>query len=100
MWSRSKAERPRIPAANFFTKGFSGRHFRRQFSLVDYVQVKSAGFDNRLLTIELLREIPEAMKPRRIAITGAPVFTRAFRFTPTMATISYAVRHGLGASSD
>jgi molecular chaperone IbpA len=33
--------------------------------------VKSASFDNGLLTIELLREIPEAMKPRRIAITGS-----------------------------
>jgi molecular chaperone IbpA len=84
----------------FLYQGIFGRHFRRQFSLADYVQVKSAGFDNRLLTIELLREIPEAMKPRRIAITGAPVFTLAFRFTPTIATISYAERHGLKASSD
>jgi molecular chaperone IbpA len=56
----------------FLHQGISGRHFRRQFSLADYVQVKSASFDNGLLTIELLREIPEAMKPRRIAITGAP----------------------------
>jgi len=56
----------------FLYQGISGRHFRRQFSLADYVQVKSASFDNGLLTIELLREIPEAMKPRRIAITGAP----------------------------
>jgi molecular chaperone IbpA len=55
----------------FLYRGISGRHFRRQFSLADYVQVKSASFDNGLLTIELLREIPEAMKPRQIAITGA-----------------------------
>ena len=54
----------------FLYQGISGRHFRRQFSLADYVQV-NASFDNGLLTIELLREIPEAMKPRRIAITGA-----------------------------
>ena len=45
--------------------------FKRQFSLADYVQVKGAAFDNGLLKIELLREIPEAMKPRRIAINGA-----------------------------
>jgi molecular chaperone IbpA len=60
------------PGREFLYQGISGRHFRRQFSLADYVQVKSASFDNGLLTIELLREIPEAMKPRRIAITGAP----------------------------
>jgi molecular chaperone IbpA len=36
------------------------------------VQVKSASFDNGLLRIELIREIPEAMKPRRIAINAAP----------------------------
>jgi molecular chaperone IbpA len=44
----------------------------RPFNLADYVQVKSAAFDNGLLKIELVREIPEAMKPRRIAISGAP----------------------------
>jgi molecular chaperone IbpA len=36
------------------------------------VHVKSAGFDNGLLKIELVREVPEAMKPRRIDISGAP----------------------------
>jgi molecular chaperone IbpA len=42
--------------------------------LADYVQVKNAAFDNGLLRIELVREIPEAMKPRRIAInSSAPV---------------------------
>jgi hypothetical protein len=50
----------------------SSRPDSRQFNLADYVQVKSASFDNGLLTIELVREIPEAIKPRRIAITGAP----------------------------
>jgi molecular chaperone IbpA len=47
------------------------RRFRRQFNLADYVQVKGAAFDNGLLKIELVREIPEAMKPRRLAINGA-----------------------------
>jgi molecular chaperone IbpA len=41
--------------------------------LADYVQVKSTTFDNGLLKIELVREIPEAMKPRRIAIDGVSV---------------------------
>ena len=48
------------------------RTFKRQFNLADYVQVKGAAFDNGLLQIELVREIPEAMKPRRIAINGSP----------------------------
>src|SRR5690349_19524276 len=56
--------------ADFLSRAISTRHFKRQFSLADYVQVKSAAFDNGLLKIELVREIPEAMKPRRIAING------------------------------
>lgn len=55
----------------FLYRGISTRHFRRQLSLADYVQVTNAAFDNGLLKIDLVREIPEAMKPRRIAINGA-----------------------------
>ena len=55
----------------FLYRGISTRHFKRQFNLADYVQVKDAAFDNGLLKIELAREIPEAMKPRRVAINGA-----------------------------
>jgi molecular chaperone IbpA len=55
----------------FLHQGISSRPFKRQFSLADYVQVKGASFDNGLLQIELVREIPEAMKPRRISIAGA-----------------------------
>jgi molecular chaperone IbpA len=66
--SPSKAEKAE---REFLYRGISTRHFKRQFSLADYVQVKGATFDNGLLKIELVREIPEAMKPRRIAINGA-----------------------------
>ena len=62
-----KAER------EFMYRGISTRQFKRQFNLADYVQVKNASFDNGLLKIELVREIPEAMKPRRIAINGSNV---------------------------
>ena len=55
----------------YLFRGISTRGFKRQFSLADYVQVKGATFDNGLLRIELVREIPEAMKPRQIAINGA-----------------------------
>jgi molecular chaperone IbpA len=54
----------------YLYQGISARPFKRQFNLADYVQVKSATFDNGLLRVELIREIPEAMKPRRIAIGG------------------------------
>jgi molecular chaperone IbpA len=52
----------------YLYQGISGRPFRRQFSLADYVQVKGATFKDGLLRIELVREVPDAMKPRRIAI--------------------------------
>jgi molecular chaperone IbpA len=54
----------------YLYRGISTRAFKRQFNLADYVQVKNASFDNGLLKIELVREIPEAMKPRRIAVNG------------------------------
>jgi molecular chaperone IbpA len=57
----------------FLYQGISSRPFKRQFDLADYVQVKAARFDNGLLQIELVREIPEAMKPRRITINDSPV---------------------------
>jgi molecular chaperone IbpA len=55
----------------FLYRGISTRQFKRQFSLAYCVQVKGASFDNGLLIIELLREVPDAMKPRRIAISGS-----------------------------
>jgi molecular chaperone IbpA len=51
--------------------GIAARSFVRRFELADYVKVASASLDNGLLTIELVRELPEAMKPRRIEIRGA-----------------------------
>jgi molecular chaperone IbpA len=56
----------------YLYQGISARPFRRVFNLADHVQVKSADFQNGLLQIDLVREVPEAMKPRRIAIgTGS-----------------------------
>ena len=51
-------------------RGISARPFRRVFNLADYVQVKGATFADGLLKIELVREVPEAMKPRQIAINA------------------------------
>ncbi|WP_354133070.1 Hsp20 family protein [Bradyrhizobium sp. RT9a] len=55
----------------FRHRGISARNFKRQFTLVDHVDVKGARLENVLLVIDLQREIPEAKKPRRIAIGGA-----------------------------
>ena len=68
-----EGNKPDKTQREFMYRGISTRHFKRQFNLADYVQVKDASFDNGLLKIELVREIPEAMKPRRIAINGSNV---------------------------
>jgi molecular chaperone IbpA len=56
----------------FLHRGISARSFKRQFTLADHVEIKGARFENGLLVIDLQREIPERMKPRRISINGAP----------------------------
>ena len=50
--------------------GIAGRAFERRFNLADYVKVAGAWLENGLLVIDLVREVPEAMKPRRIEITN------------------------------
>jgi molecular chaperone IbpA len=55
----------------YLYQGISARPFRRMFNLADYVQVSGASFEDGLLKIDLVREVPEAMKPRRIAINGS-----------------------------
>ncbi|MFN4296142.1 MAG: Hsp20 family protein [Brevundimonas sp.] len=52
----------------FLHRGLAERDFERRFQLADYVVVTEAGLNNGLLTIELKRELPEALKPRRIEI--------------------------------
>ena len=49
-------------------RGIATRAFRQTFNLADYVKVQGASLDNGLLTIDLVREVPEAVKPRRIEI--------------------------------
>ena len=51
-------------------QGIAARAFERAFQLADYVVVKGANLENGLLHVELVREIPEAKKPRQIAING------------------------------
>ena len=55
---------------NFLHRGIASRNFEHTFRLADHVRVVGAKLDNGLLNIELQREIPEALKPRKIAIDG------------------------------
>ena len=54
-------------------QGIAARAFERVFQLAEHVEVKGAGLENGLLHVDLVRQVPEAMKPRRIAIgNGSP----------------------------
>ncbi len=52
-------------------RGIAARNFQRTFQLADHVEVKNAALENGLLHIDLIREIPEAMKPRNIEIKSS-----------------------------
>jgi molecular chaperone IbpA len=52
----------------FLHRGIAARSFERRFQLADHVVVRSAGLENGLLHVDLVRELPEAMKPRTIPI--------------------------------
>ena len=55
----------------FLHRGIAGRSFTRHFQLADHIRVDGAALRNGLLHIDLVREVPEAMKPRKIAIGTA-----------------------------
>jgi len=54
----------------FLHRGIAARDFEQRFQLANHVKVTGASFDNGMLTIDLVREIPEALKPRKIIIDG------------------------------
>jgi len=56
--------------SNYIYRGIATRSFERRFALADHIQVRGADLKDGLLAIELKREIPEAMKPRKIEIGG------------------------------
>ena len=60
---------------HYLYQGIAERGFERRFQLADYVRVKGADLKNGLLHIDLAREVPEAMKPRKIAIGGTATLT-------------------------
>jgi molecular chaperone IbpA len=64
------ARQPKEKTADVLYLGIAARAFERSFQLADHVAVEGASLDNGLLHVELVREIPEAMKPRTIPITS------------------------------
>ncbi|SFG84302.1 Hsp20 family protein [Neptunomonas qingdaonensis] len=69
-----RGNKPEKNEAKFLHRGIANRTFERKFNLADYVEVTGADLINGLLTISLVKEIPEAMKPKTIAInTNEPV---------------------------
>jgi molecular chaperone IbpA len=67
---REEAAKP-----SYLHQGIAGRAFERKFQLAEHVEVKGAKLENGLLHIELERVVPEAKKPRRIAINGTELKT-------------------------
>jgi molecular chaperone IbpA len=69
--SGSKKEESESKGADYIYRGIANRSFERRFALADHIQVKAADMKDGMLSIELVREIPEAMKPRKISVGGA-----------------------------
>ena len=63
---------PREPDATYLYRGIATRAFERRFSLADHVKVVGAKLADGVLEVDLERELPEAMKPRRIALESRP----------------------------
>ena len=66
-----KSEESEGGERNYVYRGIANRSFERRFALADHIQVTGADIRDGLLSIELKREIPEAMKPRKISIGGS-----------------------------
>ncbi len=63
------------PAGQYLHVGIAQRGFERRFELADYVRVEAANLEDGLLTIDLVREVPEAMKPKKIPVGTQKVLT-------------------------
>jgi molecular chaperone IbpA len=64
------SKNPSDDTVNYLHKGIAERTFRRDFTLADHVDVRSADLELGMLNIHLVREVPEAMKPKKIALNS------------------------------
>ncbi|MBL8807472.1 MAG: Hsp20 family protein [Rhodospirillales bacterium] len=67
----SGAKKEADEAGAYLHRGIAQRSFERRFQLADFIRVSGARLENGLLHVDLVREVPEAMKPRRISIETA-----------------------------
>ena len=67
---RGKQDEQKEKANTYLYRGIAGRSFERRFQLADFIEINGASMKNGLLHIDLQREVPEAMKPRKISITS------------------------------
>ncbi len=68
--SGRKNEESEQKSSDYIYRGIATRSFERRFALADHIQVKTADMKDGLLAIDLVREIPESMKPKKINIGG------------------------------
>ena len=61
-------KKPDNQETEYLYQGISARAFERRFNLADYIEVETASFENGLLHINLVRRVPDKLKPRRIEI--------------------------------
>lgn len=69
--------KPEAEGADYLHRGIPGRSFERRFELADHVQVTGADLKNGLLTVNLVREVPERLKPRKINVRAQDRVTGA-----------------------
>ena len=72
-------KRDDAPEGQMLHVGIANRGFERRFELADHVRVENADMADGLLTIDLVREVPEAMKPKKIAVNGQTATLKAVR---------------------
>jgi molecular chaperone IbpA len=68
--------KPEQTDQDYLYQGISARPFERRFELADYIEVESAAFVNGLLQIDLVRRVPDAVKPRRIDINTVATLSK------------------------
>jgi molecular chaperone IbpA len=69
----ASAKRETSDDTQYLHRGIAQRAFKLTFRLADYIEVRDASLKNGMLSLELVRNVPEAVKPRRIAVNGATV---------------------------
>ena len=66
---------------DYIHRGIANRQFERRFGLADFIKVSEADLKDGLLSVDLIREIPEAMKPKKISIGGTQPKQEAIEVT-------------------